>query len=88
MLPFPIVYSEAYQLNLGAHVFPAQKYRLIYEHLLAEGLAEPKDFLAPPEADDEDVLLVHTEEWVRKLRSGTLSYAEVSAPRSAPTPSS
>ena len=77
MLPFPIVYSEAYQLNLGAHVFPAQKYRLIYERLLAEGLAERRDFLAPPEADDEDVLLVHTEDWVRKLRNGTLSYAEL-----------
>ena len=77
MLPFRIVYSEAYQLNLGPHVFPAQKYRFIYERLLAEGLAEPSDFLAPPEAADEDVLLVHTHDWVRKLRTGTLSYGEV-----------
>ena len=27
MLPFPLVYSERYDLNLGEHVFPAQKYR-------------------------------------------------------------
>lgn len=77
MLPFPIVHSEAYQLNLGPHVFPAQKYRLIYERLLAEGHAEAGDFLAPPEAGDEDVLLVHTRDWVTKLRSGALSYAEI-----------
>ncbi len=76
MLPFPIVYSDAYQLNLGAHVFPAQKYRMIYERLLAQGHAVPGDFLPPPEASDEDVLLAHTRDWVSKLRTGTLSYAE------------
>ncbi len=77
MLPFPIVYSEAYELNLGHHVFPAVKYRLIYERLLGERLAELSDFLPPPAATDEDVLLVHTREWVTQLRTGTLSYAEI-----------
>ncbi len=77
MLPFPVVYSDGYELNIGQHVFPAVKYRLIYERLLAEGRAEPGDFLAPSEAGDEDVLLVHTRDWVTKLRTGTLSYAEI-----------
>src|SRR5262245_10615445 len=26
MLPFKLVYSDGYDLNLGAHVFPSQKY--------------------------------------------------------------
>jgi len=77
MLPFPIVYSDDYELSLGDHVFPAVKYGLIHQRLLAEGAAEPSDFVAPQEASDEDILLVHTPEWVRKLRSGTLSYWEI-----------
>ncbi len=77
MLPFPIIYSDAYELNIGAHVFPAQKYRMIHERLLSEGQAEPADFLAPAEAGDDDVRLVHTREWVTGLRAGTLSYAEI-----------
>ena len=38
MLPFKLVYHERYDLNLGAHVFPSQKFRLIAEALLAEGI--------------------------------------------------
>lgn len=77
MLPFPIVYSQDYELKLGDHVFPAVKYRLIYERLIAEDLADSADFVKPEPAGDDDVLLVHTKDWVRKLRQGTLSYADV-----------
>jgi hypothetical protein len=34
MLPFKLVYSDDYYLPIGAHVFPAQKYRLIHKRLL------------------------------------------------------
>ena len=37
MLPFKLVYSDAYYLPIGAHVFPAEKYRRIHDQLLAEG---------------------------------------------------
>lgn len=77
MLPFPVAYSSKYQLNLGQHVFPAQKYRLIYERLLSDGRAEPSDFIEPEPARDEDVLLVHTRDYVHKLKTGTLSYDEI-----------
>ena len=59
MLPFKLIYHDGYDLNLGAHVFPSQKYRLVKEALLREGVAEPADFLSPPPAEDEDVLRVH-----------------------------
>ena len=55
MLPFKLLYSDRYDLHLGAHIFPSQKYRLIKETLLAEYLAEPADFLEPDPARDEDV---------------------------------
>ncbi len=76
MLPFKLVYHDRYDLNLGAHVFPSQKYRLVHDALLAEGIADPSDFLAPDPATDEDVLLVHSQEYVRKLKTGMLTYTE------------
>jgi acetoin utilization deacetylase AcuC-like enzyme len=77
MLPFKLIYSDGYDLNLGAHVFPSQKYRLIYERLLAESIAAPEDFLAPQSASDEDVLRVHSQEYVYKLKTGPLSREEI-----------
>jgi acetoin utilization deacetylase AcuC-like enzyme len=76
-LPFKLVYHDRYDLNLGEHVFPSQKFRLIYEMLLREGLAKEEDFLKPDPASDEDMLRVHSEEWVRKLKTGTLTGSDV-----------
>ena len=76
MLPFKLIYHEGYDLNLGAHVFPSQKYRLIHDRLLADGVATPEDFLAPDPAADEDVRRVHSLDYVHKLKTGTLSRDE------------
>src|SRR5258708_6059829 len=76
MLPFKLVYSDAYYLPIGEHVFPAEKYRRIRDRLLAEGIAQASDFLEPEPATDQDILLVHTPEYVQKLRTGTLSPRE------------
>src|SRR4030081_714662 len=76
MLPFKLVYSNGYYLPIGAHVFPAEKYRLVHDHLLAGGVAEATDFLEPEPAADQDILLVHTPEYVHKLKTGTLSPRE------------
>ncbi len=73
MLPFKLIYHKNYDLNLGPHVFPSQKFRLIAETLLKEKIAELADFLEPPEADDADLLRVHTPEWVKKIKTGTLT---------------
>jgi acetoin utilization deacetylase AcuC-like enzyme len=76
MLPFKLVYSDAYYLPIGGHVFPAQKYRLIRDRLVATGVADASDFLEPAPATDQDILLVHTQEYVHKLKTGTLSSHE------------
>jgi acetoin utilization deacetylase AcuC-like enzyme len=76
MLPFKLVYSDDYYLPIGAHVFPAEKYRRIHERLLETGAAEPSDFVTPQLASDQDVLLVHTPQYVNKLKTGTLSSRE------------
>lgn len=77
MLPFKLVYHPRYDLNLGPHVFPSQKFRLIYEELLREGIASAEDFLTPERADDADLLRVHTPEWIDKLKTGKLTASEV-----------
>jgi acetoin utilization deacetylase AcuC-like enzyme len=77
MLPFKLVYHERYDLNLGPHVFPSQKFRLIQEMLLRDGIATPADFLRPNPASDDDLLRVHTADWVHKLKTGTLTASEV-----------
>lgn len=76
MLPFRLVYCDDYFLPIGAHVFPAQKYRLIHERLLLQKIASEQDFVAPEVAADQDILRVHTPEYVRKLKTGTLSREE------------
>jgi len=77
VLPFKLVYHEQYDLHLGAHIFPAQKYRLIRQQLLDQAIASPEDFLEPQPVSREQLLLVHAEEWIRKLERGKLSYQEV-----------
>src|SRR6266404_1531844 len=76
MLPFKLVYSDDYYLPIGSHVFPAEKYKRIHDQLLASGITEPSDFAVPHPAADQEVLLVHTPQYVEKLKTGTLSARE------------
>ena len=77
MLPYPLVYHEQYDLHLGDHVFPSQKFRMLRHRLLREGFACEQDFIAPEPATDDDVGLVHDAVWVKKLRTGTLTYQDI-----------
>jgi len=75
--PYRFIYSDAYwMIDLGNHVFPVEKYRLIYEELLHEG-ARKEHFLSPEPAAEEDLLLVHTPKYVKKLKTGKLSQSEI-----------
>jgi acetoin utilization deacetylase AcuC-like enzyme len=76
MLPFKLIYSEEFFLPIGDHVFPGEKYKGVHDRLLALNVAEPADFVAPRSASDEDILLVHTPQYVEKLKTGTLSARE------------
>jgi acetoin utilization deacetylase AcuC-like enzyme len=75
--PFHFVYSDAYwMVDLGRHVFPVKKYRRIYEKLLIQGARKDR-FVAPQPASDEDLLLAHTSRYLKKVKSGRLSPAEI-----------
>jgi acetoin utilization deacetylase AcuC-like enzyme len=76
MLPFKLVYSDDYFLPIGSHVFPGEKYKRIHDRLIEDAVATPSDFFSPRPATDQDVLLVHTPQYVHKLKTGTLSARE------------
>ena len=72
-----LFYSDQYDLNLGSHVFPSTKYRLVKERLLHDQIVEAQDFIVPPPPSDDDLALVHHRDYLRKLQTGKLSYLEI-----------
>ncbi len=72
-----IIYSKDYNVDIGSHVFPTEKYRLIKQKLIKEAGLKESGFLTPKPAQDEDILLVHTKEYLNKLKKGKLSQMEV-----------
>jgi acetoin utilization deacetylase AcuC-like enzyme len=71
------VYSPKYEVDLGEHILPSVKFRLIKDRLIELGVAKAEDFEEPPPAKDEDILLVHTAAYLDKLRRGTLTAEEL-----------
>ncbi len=70
-------YHPGYQVPLPAgHPFPISKYPLLAQQLLAEGVLMDADILQPGEIDIETLELVHTHEYLDKLRTSRLSTAE------------
>jgi acetoin utilization deacetylase AcuC-like enzyme len=73
-----IAYTSRYYADIGdGHVFPIRKFELVCQRLLAEGTVAPRDLYEPEPAAVEDVLLVHTEDYVTRLRAGSLTPREV-----------
>jgi acetoin utilization deacetylase AcuC-like enzyme len=61
------VYSPRYFAEIGAHVFPIKKYRLIYERLVAEHNFPETAFIQPEAATREQLLRVHTAAYLEDL---------------------
>lgn len=72
----PIVHHPAYEVDIGPHVFPTAKYRLVRARLVAEGTLDPDTIVEPAPATDDDVRLVHTPTYVKTIRAGLLSLPE------------
>lgn len=78
-VPLKFVYCDAYwMVDIGNHVFPLLKYRLIYEKLLSSGVRKVS-FIEPQIAQDDDILRVHTSRYLKKLETGRISHAEMIA---------
>ena len=72
-MPLHLWSSAKYAIPLpDGHRFPMAKYALLREAVLAEGLVAPERLHDPERAAREDVLRVHTPEYVAHIEQGTL----------------
>ena len=72
-----VFYTPRYYADIGpGHVFPIRKFELVRDKLLAEGTIEPSEIVEPSPAPLEDVLLVHTTDYISRLCSGNLTTKE------------
>ena len=69
----PVVWHESYEVDIGPHVFPTAKYRLVRDRLIAEGTIREADIVRPDPARDEDVALIHTAAYLQQIQTETLS---------------
>jgi acetoin utilization deacetylase AcuC-like enzyme len=68
-----VVYSPRYHIDIGAHVFPTFKYELVARELGTRGYA----FDEPEPASWDDLALVHTAEYLAKIRTGDFTVDEI-----------
>ena len=72
-----IVYSDRYQVDIGAHVFPMGKYAKVRDGLVSGGLASPAALVEPAPAGWDDLALVHTGDYLEKTRDGGFRASEL-----------
>ena len=73
-----VSYTPRYYADIGeGHVFPIRKFELVRDQLLREGTLCPANIVEPQPAALADVLLVHTDDYVTRLRAGSLTPREV-----------
>ncbi len=73
-----VCYSDRYLIPLiPTHPFPMQKYRLVRDRLLAENSITHWHLIEPDLASDEDILLVHTDDYWLRCKNGNLTPAEI-----------
>ena len=73
-----VFYTPRYYADIGqSHVFPIRKFELVRDRLLAEGTLHVSELHEPEPAGLEDVLLVHTHDYVTRLCSGNLTTKEI-----------
>jgi len=72
-----VFYSPRYCIDIGLHVFPTLKYRLVRDRLVEAGTIEASDVIDPAPATWEELALVHTSGYLARMREGTLSADEL-----------
>ena len=71
-------YCDHFALPLPpGHRFPMAKYAQLRARVTAEGLLDPKDLHVPEAANDEQLLTVHTPDYLDKVVHGKLSEREI-----------
>jgi acetoin utilization deacetylase AcuC-like enzyme len=73
-----VFYTSHYYAEIGdGHIFPIRKFELVRDRLLAEGTLTPAELIEPAPVALDDVLLVHTSDYVTRLCNGELTPREI-----------
>ncbi len=73
-----VYYSDLFGFPLPeGHRFPIQKYALLRERILREGLVRPEDLRVSEPARDDQLLLVHELAYLNKVLEGTLNPQDI-----------
>lgn len=78
MQNYCVFYSPNYYADIGEdHVFPIRKFEIARDVLLAEGTLVPEELVAPELVSRDDLLLVHTPDYIDRLSAGELTAKEI-----------
>jgi acetoin utilization deacetylase AcuC-like enzyme len=73
-----VFYTPRYYADIGdGHIFPIRKFELVRDRLIAEGTLRLDELFEPAPATQEQVRLVHTDDYVSRLCDGTLTTKEL-----------
>ena len=79
-MKIPIIYSDSYYVNIGEHVFPTSKYRIIKDRLLRDrSLCEHFELIEPEVVSEKEISAVHDKPYLEKLDKEGLSVEEMRA---------
>jgi acetoin utilization deacetylase AcuC-like enzyme len=71
-----VVHHDGYYADIGMHVFPMRKYRLVRDEIVQRGIVRDEEIVEPGPANLEQVRRVHDQAYVEKLLHGRLSALE------------
>lgn len=78
MQDYKLFYSPYYYAEIGeGHVFPIRKFELVCDKLINEGTLLHDEIVEPEAANIDDLLLVHTEDYITRLVEGRLTAKEI-----------
>ncbi|PWT93466.1 MAG: histone deacetylase [Blastocatellia bacterium] len=73
-----VFYSPRYYADIGdSHIFPIRKFELVRDRLLNEGTLTSDEIVEPRPATPDEVLLVHTNDYISRLCEGQLTSREI-----------
>ena len=72
----PIIWCPRYEVDIGKHVFPVEKYRLVKDRLEEDGWLEKARLESSEPATEEAILRVHTPAYWEKITAGAFTRSE------------
>ncbi len=70
-----VIYSPRYHIDIGTHVFPTRKYQRLYDRIRTSAL--DAEIVEPQPASWDELALVHTSEYLKKIQTGDFDIAEL-----------